>query len=234
MIAFSIRAATAFGGKNLRGVITVRPFLSRRYALVPLFALGLLMPAVAGRADTAPDARQFITKLVNTALQTLADTTTDESKREHDFSHLLRDNFDIPRIARFVLGRYWTSASDQDRRHFVEIYREFIIRSYAAQFAQYRGETVKVTNSRPEGSDITVVNSEIIHPSGDPPIRVAWRVHRNGNDYKIVDVDVEGISMLLAQREEFTSVIQRSSGSLSGLIQQIERKLQAGEAGGKS
>ena len=131
MIALSIGATTGYGGKNLRGVITVSPFLSRRYALVPLFALVLLMPAVTGRADTAPDARQFITKLVNTALQTLAETTSDESKREHDFRHLLRDNFDIPRIARFVLGRYWTSASEQDRRHFVEIYREFIIKSYA-------------------------------------------------------------------------------------------------------
>ena len=234
MIALSIGTTTEYGGKNLRGVITVRPFLSRRHALVPLFALVLLMPAIAGRADTAPDARQFITKLVNKALQTLADTTTDEARREQDFRHLLRDNFDVPRIARFVLGRYWNSASDQDRRHFVEIYREFIIKSYAAQFAQYRGETVKVTNARPEGTDITVVNSEIIHPSGDPPIRVAWRVHRNGNEYKIVDVDVEGISMLLAQREEFTSVIQRNGGTLSGLIQAIQQKLQTGEVGGKS
>jgi phospholipid transport system substrate-binding protein len=212
----------------------VRPFLSRRGVLVPLFALVLLMPAIAARADTAPDARQFITKLVNRALQTLADTTTDEARREQDFSHLLRDNFDIPRIARFVLGRYWSSASDQERQRFVEIYREFIIKSYAAQFAQYRGEVVRVTNARPEGTDITVVNSEIIHPSGDQPIRVAWRVHRNGNDYKIVDVDVEGVSMMLAQREEFTSVIQRNGGTLSGLIQAIEQKLQTGESGGKS
>jgi phospholipid transport system substrate-binding protein len=212
----------------------VRPCLSRRGALVPLFALVMLIPAVAVRADTAPDARQFITKLVNKALQTLAETTTDEATREQDFRHLLRDNFDVPRIARFVLGRYWSSASDQERQRFVEIYREFIIKSYAAQFEQYRGETVKVTNARPEGTDITVVNSEIIHPSGDPPIRVAWRVHRNGNDYKIVDVDVEGISMLLAQREEFTSVIQRNGGTLSGLIRAIQQKLQAGELGGKS
>ena len=212
----------------------MRPFLSRRGALVPLFALAMLIPAIGVRADTAPDARQFINRLVNKALQTLADTTTDEARREQDFRHLLRDNFDVPRIARFVLGRYWSSASDQERRHFVEIYREFLIKSYAAQFAQYRGETVKVTNARPEGADITVVNSEIIHPSGDPPIRVAWRVHRNGNDFKIVDVDVEGISMLLAQREEFTPVVQRNGGTLSGLIDAIQRKLQAGELSGKS
>jgi len=222
------------GDWNLRGVITVTPLLSRRGALLmPLLAL--LAPAVAARADTAPDARQFINRLINKALQTLAETTTDESRREQDFRHLLRDNFDTPRIARFVLGRYWNSASEQERQHFVDIYREFIIKSYAAQFAQYRGETVKVTTSRPEGPDITVVNSEIIHPSGDPPIHVAWRVHRDsGNDYKIVDVDVEGVSMLLAQREEFATVVQRNGGTLSGLIQALQQKLQAGESGGKS
>jgi len=194
----------------------------------------MLVPAFAARADTAPDAQQFINKLVNKALQTLAETTTDETKREQNFRYLLHDNFDIPRIARFVLGRYWNSASDQERQRFVEIYREFIIKSYAAQFAQYRGETVKVTGSRPEGSDITVVNSEIVHPSGEPPIHVAWRVHRSGNDYKIVDVDVEGVSMLLAQREEFTSVVHRNGGTLSGLIEAIEHKLQGSQTGGKS
>ncbi len=203
------------------------PFLSRRGALVGLFALVLAAPAFSARADTAPDARQFINKLVNNALQVLASTTGNETQREQQFGALLRDNFDIPRIARFVLGRYWSTASEQDRQRFIDVYRDFVVRSYASEFSEYRGETVRVTNARAESGDITVVNSEIIHPSGDPPAKVSWRVHREGdNNYKIVDVDVEGVSMMLAQREEFTSVIQRNGGTISGLIQAIQQKLQ--------
>lgn len=201
------------------------PSFSRRGALVRLVVVALAVPVLA-RADTAPDARQFIDRLVNHALQILVQTKTRESEREQDFNRLLRENFDIPRIARFVLGRYWNAASEQDRRRFIDAYREFVVRSYAAQFSEYRGEVVRVTNARPESADITVVNSEIVHPGGEPPIRVAWRVHREGDAYKIVDVDVEGVSMMLAQREEFSSVIQRSGGTVAGLIQAIQQKLQ--------
>ncbi len=208
---------------------TVIPSFSRRGALVCLFTLALTVPTVAARADTAPDARQFINKLVNNALQVLADTKTNEIQREQQFASLLRNNFDIPRIARFVLGRYWTSASEPDRQRFISLYRDFIIKSYASEFSEYRGETVKVTNTRPESGDITVVSSEIVHPNGDPPVRVSWRVHHDGDEYKIVDVDVEGVSMMLAQREEFTSVIQRNGGTIAGLIQAIQQKLQSGD-----
>jgi phospholipid transport system substrate-binding protein len=222
--------------KTITGVCTVIPSLSRRGAFVWLVALALAVPAVTARADTAPDARQFIDKLVNHALQILVQTKTNESEREQNFDLLLRNNFDIPRIARFVLGRYWAAASTQDRQKFIDTYRDFVIKSYASQFSEYRGETVKVTNARAEDADITVVNSEIVHPNGDPPIRVSWRVHRDGDTYKIVDVDVEGVSMMLAQREEFASVIQRNGGTVAGLIQAIQQKLQGAEppAGGKS
>lgn len=205
------------------------PSLSRRTTFVWLIALALAVPTVSARADTAPDARQFINKLVNNALQVLAETKTNETQREAQFASLLRNNFDIPRIARFVLGRYWTTASEGDRQRFISIYREFVVRSYASEFSEYRGETVKVTTARPESSEITIVNSEIVHPNGDPPVRVSWRVHKDGDDYKIVDVDVEGVSMMLAQRDEFTSVIQRNGGTIGGLIQAIQQKLQSND-----
>jgi len=216
-------------GPEPQGVSTVIPSFSRRGALICLFILALTVPTVAPRADTAPDARQFINRLVTDALRVLADTKTNETQREQQFAALLRDNFDVPRIARFVLGRYWASASEPDRQRFISLYRDFIIRSYASEFSEYRGETVTVTNARPESADIMIVNSEIVHPNGDPPVRVTWRVHRDGNNYKIIDVAVEGISMMLAQREEFTSVIQRNGGTIGGLIQAIQQKLQSND-----
>jgi phospholipid transport system substrate-binding protein len=193
-------------------------------------------PSLAARADTAPDARQFIDKLVNHALDVLVETKSNEAQREEKFNQLLRENFDFPRIARFVLGRYWGAASADDRAKFIDVYREFIVRSYAAQFREYSGEKVKVTNARVESTDVTVVNSEIVHPGGEPAAKVNWRVHKDGDTYKILDVDVEGISMLLAQREEFASVIQRNGGTVGGLIKAIQLKLQNNDlsVGGKS
>ncbi|HEX4111037.1 MAG TPA: ABC transporter substrate-binding protein [Stellaceae bacterium] len=205
------------------------PSVPRRTLFIGLIALGLMTPSLAVPADTGSGASQFVGNLVNSALQVLADRKAAAAAREQTFERLLSENFDVPRIARFVLGRYWTTASDQDRRKFIDTYREFIIRTYAARFSEYSGETVKVTSSRPEGANYTVVNSEIIHPNGDPPVKVSWRVRQSGDSYKIVDVDVEGVSMMLTQREEFTSVIQRTGGTVGGLIQAIQQKLQSGD-----
>ncbi|MGH6979601.1 MAG: MlaC/ttg2D family ABC transporter substrate-binding protein [Stellaceae bacterium] len=204
---------------------TVIPSLTRRGAAVWLIALAFVISGTAVRADTEPNARQYIGALVSKALRTLADTKTNEAQREQAFDGMLRENFDFPRISRFVLGRYWSAASEADRAKFIEVYREFIIRSYASQFNEFNGETVKVTNQRAESGDIIVVNSLLVHPNGDPPIKVNWRVHKQGDSFKILDVDIEGISMLLAQREEFASVIQRNGGTVAGLIQAIEEKM---------
>jgi phospholipid transport system substrate-binding protein len=205
------------------------PSVPRRTLFIGLIAFSLMTPSLAVQAQSGSSASQFVGNLVNAALQVLADRKMSEAAREQSFERLLSENFDVPRIARFVLGRYWTSASDQDRRKFIDTYREFIIRAYAARFSEYSGETVKVTGARPEGANYTVVNSEIVHPNGEPPVKVSWRVRQSGDSYKIVDVDVEGVSMMLTQREEFTSVIQRSGGTVAGLIQAIQQKLQSGD-----
>jgi phospholipid transport system substrate-binding protein len=209
------------------------PTVPRRALLATLFTLAFLVPAVTSHADTATMAAgpsQFIDKLVNSALQVLAQHGLTEQQREQRFEQLLTQNFDVPRIARFVLGRYWRTASAAERARFIAAYRDFIVESYATQFSDYSGETVKVTGSRPETSDITIVSSEIIHPNGDPPVKVTWRVRKGAGGYKIIDVGVEGVSMMLTQREEFASVIERNGGTVAGLTAAIEHKLHGGAA----
>jgi len=208
----------------------MRP-VPRRTLLATLVALPILTQAVLSRADTAPGAGAgpFIDKLVNSALGVLAQKGLSLQQREQRFDQLLTENFDIPRIARFVLGRYWRTASPADRQKFVDVYRDFIVQSYGARFSEYSGETVKVTAARPETATTTIVSSEIIHPNGDPPVKVQWRVRQETNGYKIIDVGVEGVSMMLTQREEFASVIEHNGGTVAALTQLIDRKLHSGD-----
>ncbi|MGH6990325.1 MAG: MlaC/ttg2D family ABC transporter substrate-binding protein [Stellaceae bacterium] len=204
----------------------------RRAALIGLLSLTLLVPAVAPRAAVAPPSGpgHFINHLVNAALQVLAQHGLTAAQREQRFDQLLTQNFDVPRIARFVLGRYWRTASPAERQKFIDVYRSFIVVSYATRFSQYSGETVKVTHVRRETADISVVSSEIVHPNGEPPVKVSWRVRKGRNGYKIIDVGVEGVSMMLTQREEFASVIERNGGTVAGLTSAIEQKLHSGGA----
>jgi phospholipid transport system substrate-binding protein len=209
--------------------------MSLRRPFTLLVAVVLLGFSVTGlRAAPAGEAVHFINELVKQALTTLNDKQMSDQERAQRFRTLLDANFDIPRISRFVLGRYWNQANDQERQQFQQLFEEYVVRTYATRFRTYGGEAVsddvvKVTGSRPESETSTIVTSQIRRADGAPPVRVDWRVRKGENGLRIVDVDVEGVSMALTQREEFSAVIQRNGGAVAGLNRELEQKLASGD-----
>ena len=203
--------------------------LSRRAALLmPVLAAGLLLlpslrPAAAASAQS-PEG--FINALADDAIKTLSGSAPDDERAQR-FRTILAEDFDMPRISRFVLGRYWLSASDQDKQEFQKLFQEYVVRAYATRFSAYSGQTVKVTGSRSEGQDDAVVSSQIVQPQGGPSVKVDWVVRRSGSDYRITDVAVEGVSMALTQKQEFAAVIERNGGGIAGLNKAIQDKLGA-------
>ncbi|MCE2481740.1 MAG: ABC transporter substrate-binding protein [Alphaproteobacteria bacterium] len=163
----------------------------------------------------------FIERLGVQAIEMLADPALTEQEQISEFRRILVAAFDLPTIARFVLGRYWRRATTEERREFESLLEDYIVTTYAARLGRYRGETLAVGAARGEG-DILVA-SEII-PHEGPPVRVDWRVRGGPGSYKIVDVVVEGISMVITQRSAFASVIQRSGGRVSGLLSELRKK----------
>jgi phospholipid transport system substrate-binding protein len=196
--------------------------------LVVVASLGLAAPGA--RATTAPDAASFIKTLISEGLQALNEKQISPQVREQRFMKVLEQDFDIPRISRFVLGRYWNTASEQERDTFAKTFQQWVIRAYASRFGDYSGDDVKVnvTGDRAESDTNHVVTSQVVRPNA-PPAHVDWRVRKQGDDYKIIDVDVEGVSMALTQREEFASVIQRNGGTVAGLINALEQRIASGD-----
>lgn len=202
--------------------------LSPRRSLSVLVMAGalLLQTVPVWAAPTDPTA--FVNGLVQAALADLRNQQMPDAEREQRFSSLLTSGFDIPRIARFVLGRYWLSASDKERSQFGRLFAEWVVRTYSARFKEYSGEIIKVTGSRAESPTSSVVTSELIHTNGGPPTAIYWHVRKSDDDFKIVDVEVEGVSMALTEREEIASVIQRSGGSVASLNQELQQRLDSG------
>jgi len=200
---------------------------SRRSLSVLLMAAALLLWSAPVRAAQT-DPAAFVDGLVQQALPILRNTQKPDVQREERFSTLLRTGFDIPRIARFVLGRYWLSASDQERVQFSELFAQWVVRTYSSRFKEYSGETIKVAGARAESPTSYVVSSQLIHTNGAPPTTIYWHVSKKDDDLKIVDVEVEGVSMALTEREEIASVIQRDGGTVTGLNQQLQQRLSSG------
>lgn len=200
--------------------------MKRRLVLIGgciLALTGVLRLPPAAAADPAA----VITSLGNEALRVLG-KNVDPNLRVARFRELFRRDFDVPGIARFVLGRYWRLATPAQQQEYVTLFTDYIALVYANRLAEYAGESLRVTGSRP-APDGELVSTEIIRTTGEPPARVDWLLTPQNGTYKITDVIVDGVSMAVTQRSEFASVIQRHGGQVQGLITALQQKV--GSAG---
>ncbi len=198
--------------------------LDRRAFLAAACAAGLLLSAPAA-ADPAISPAEFIASLGDRAVSALTGRELTGKERETRFRELLSSHFDVPTIGKFVLGRYWRSASEEEKQEFLALFEELLIKSYARRFAEYSGESFEVRGVRSEPDGFATVQSLVVRPSAEN-IRVDWRIHATGDDqFRIVDVIVEGLSMAITQRDEFASVIQSKGGKVAGLIETLRSKV---------
>lgn len=197
--------------------------MMRRLLAAGAVAVAITVSAGVPRAGAAPDAVAFVSQLGNQAIQVLGPSVS-ASQRLARFRELFRDDFDIPGIGQFVLGRYWRTATPAEQQEFLGLFQEYIVEAYSARLGVYGGEPFRVTGSRPSGGEI-VVSSQIIQKSG-APIEVDWYLADEGGAFKITDVYVGGVSMKVTERDEFGAVIQRNGGQVAALLAQLRQKVQ--------
>jgi phospholipid transport system substrate-binding protein len=198
--------------------------MMRRSIAIGALVLAILVFA-APREAAAQDARAFVGTLGKEAIEVLGPNVA-PAQRQARFRVLFHDDFDIPGIGRFVLGRYWRTATPEEQQEFLGLFQEYLVRAYATRLSAYGGEPFRVTGARPSG-DETIVSSEIIRTNGTR-IAVDWYLTGGGGRFKITDVYVGGVSMKVTERDEFASVIQRNGGRVAALIAQLRQKLAAG------
>jgi phospholipid transport system substrate-binding protein len=184
----------------------------------------LLAGLGVARADGPQSPAGFVDSLVSDALVVIKDESLSDQDRQARFEALLQHGFDMPRIARYVLGRYWTAASDDQRQAFAQLFERWVVQTYASRLKGYSGQQVKITGARDEGQG-AVVTTEIVSATGAPPLKLDWRVGRTDGAYKILDIDVEGVSMALTERDEIAAVIQRNGGTIASLNRVFAERL---------
>jgi len=175
---------------------------------------GLLLAAASPRA--VEGAADFIQDLAGRAIGILQSRDGKIEAREAQFRDLLSNGFDMPFIARFVLGKYWRKATPQERADYQALFTEFILQSYSRRMGGYSGETFTVAGARAAGKRDVLVRTRIAR-TGGPAVKADWRVRPKGGQYRIIDIMVEGVSMAVTQRSEFSAVMRRRG--MQGLLQ---------------
>ncbi len=191
-----------------------------------ILAIGIAVVSAPAPAQEYVDrSKQFIEGLADRAIDTANADLPDEQVRQ-EIRSLINDGFAVRGIARYVLGRYWRRASEEDRAEYLKLFEDVVIGVSADRLSQYSGESFEVTNAVAATSanpqeQATIVRS-IFHISDSSQVRVDWRVASRGDNYKITDVVLEGVSLANTYRDEFTSVVRR--GGIDGLLAELRKQ----------
>ena len=116
--------------------------------------------------------------------------------------------FDFGEIARRSLGRYWQPLSETQRAEFVELFGDLLERSYISKIELYGGEKIIYSGERMDG-DLAIVSTKIITKNGTE-VPIDYRLFRRGDNWKVYDVNIEGISLVSNYRTQFNKIIQSS------------------------
>lgn len=170
-------------------------------------------------------ATSFVQDLEKEAVSSLTDTSRPRQERVDAFRTLFRDKFAVNVIGRWTLGRSWRKASKEEQTEFLDLFEDLMVATYVDRFANYAGEGLKYTKTVPVDENMSTVHTEIVRAdqADARPISVLWRVGRQGELYKVLDVVVQGASMSLTLQKEFTAIV-RNKGSVAGLLEELRKK----------
>ena len=170
------------------------------------------------------DPGSYVISTTEKAIKTLTDESIDPQEKELRFGKLFDKNFDIPSISRFVLGKYWKSATTTQKKEFIVTFRNYIVKTYSSRFSEYTGEKLTLINSENESNPKLFIVHTALNREDAPPIKVDWRVGLKKDRYVILDIIIEGISLAITQRSEFISVIDQNDGNVDNLIKLLKEK----------
>ncbi len=141
--------------------------------------------------------------------------------RELLFARMLNNNFDKKLIHRAVLGKASKGASPAELVRFGKAFDKHIVKVYASQLGVYSNQLFIIDKAFNKGKKDTIVSSHIEHETA-PPLRIDWRLRDRGNGIKIIDIAIEGVSLLATKRADFGASIKK--GGLHSLIIDLETK----------
>ena len=163
----------------------------------------------------------FVTSFANAAISILSNDTISERERTSSFTELVMSSIDLNLISKFVLSKAWKNASDEQKENYLIAFKDYFVSSYANKLDQYTGEKIDVVGSQEAGKYV-IVESNIVREGTDTlKINLKWRLLNKNNQIKIIDLNIEGISLVIAQREEFQSFLANNDYDLDKLIEKI-------------
>jgi len=190
--------------------------------LLLAITFGFLAPAHNASAGVQ-DASSYVEKLGTQAVAVISNKKLSKPQKQKALEKIFADNVDIAWVGKFVMGRFWRTATDDQKKRYLKEYQSFILTHYASRFAEYSSGTFSVIGKKDDGeNEYTISMSMKATDEKAEPVFVDYRVRKEGAGFKVFDVIVEGVSMITTQRSEFGALL--SDKGIDYLIEQLATK----------
>lgn len=196
-------------------MITRRTLLSSAAGLTLL----PLLPQAA-RAQSTSQARGLVDRVVADINGVIASGQS-ESAMIREFERIFARYADLPTIAQSVLGPTARSVSQSQLRSFTEAFQGYIARKYGRRFREFIGGTVTVTGAQDVGRFVEVMSR--IDLRGSSPFEVRFRVWDRSGSPRFIDMLIEGISLVITERQEIASMLGQRGNNIDTLTADLRR-----------
>lgn len=192
--------------------------------IASLFLVLCLMTGISQAAVQSPEAviKEMAEGVINRIKSERVVLDEDPGQIYGMVNELVIPHFDFISMSKWVLGKNWKKASDVQRSEFINQFQTLLVRTYARALLEYSGQEVKYFPVEDNGKpNLAVVKTELTS-ANTQPFPVAYRMHQQNEVWKIVDVAVDGVSLVSTYKGSFASQIRKDG--LDALFQKISEK----------
>ncbi len=198
--------------------------MPRLLALLLTLILGLSQVGFA-TAEPSPQAMiENTTQQMQQALRANREVLRADPSRLYSLVHqIVLPHFDFELMSQWVLGKYWRQATPEQRTQFANEFRTLLVRSYAGALLEYTDEKIIFPPAPPPATDAqeTTVHSVVQVKNGNP-INLNYSLRFKNGEWKVYDVTVEGVSLVINYRSTFANQIR--DGGMDALIQELRER----------
>ncbi len=181
----------------------------------------------AGNANAAVDgakAEAFVKQVTDEGITQIINADISQTEKDTRFEKLFNNALDLKFIGQFVLGRYWKTASNEQKQQFIDAYRDLNIKTWSQRFDEFKGKEFIFKGTTPSNSANQIFVNTLVPMDQGEPAKVVWRVKQTGDNFKIVDIIIENVSLAITARNEYTAYIKSAPGGVNDLIKDLQNK----------
>lgn len=195
----------------------------RLLSAIPAVALVSMLGTSSALAAPSPDDARDLIQTVGTKVLDILKQDVAQQQKFDQLVTLLDESIDLDLVARLILARHWRTADEAQQTEYLKLFRAYALDSLASKLHIYKGQDFEITDSQAAGKKDAVVRTLITSPDR-PPLHVDWRIRENKEGRLIaIDVIVESVSLIVTQRSEFGSVVERNG--IDGLLEELRRRI---------